>query len=476
MTTLEVRWNGPQQVKNLGDDPSKSQINALFAIPGDTKSDSSLPHHKVSPDGTVGAADLDGCMSALGVLNGAMGGVNASTAEKNRAWSHLASHVRSGGGSPPDKKFAAGQPLELRRQRRASMLHVPERLNVQFGAAGVEMRARPNGTGGTKFQFCGYAAVYLHPFEMWDFWGDQFTEKVGLGAGARTLANNCDVPFLVGHWDCGIPMARTKSGTMNLGEDSHGLWVDAPSLDGSLEQIRQLASAVERGDMDEMSMAFVTIRQDWSPDYEERTILEYDLHKGDVSVVVFGANDGTAGSSMVALPAEQLLSRRPTGIRQRGEQRSPHDPMSGTHSHSHPAYGSQGTDANHEHEHSHDGDANHDHPHVDADGDYDGDRARRRPGERRDGGGDPNDNTPDYDPQPHSSPDAIQCPSDACPVQGGAMNSPDAKYCDQCGGSLYSADGTIIVGNDGVPTDVQGDPAMALALRQRQLELLKLAG
>jgi ATP-dependent protease ClpP protease subunit len=40
-----------------------------------------------------------------------------------------------------------------------------------------------------------------------------------------------------------------------------------------------------------------------------------------------------------------------------------HDPMTGTHSHPHPAYGSQGGDALHSHEHSHDGDASHSHDH-----------------------------------------------------------------------------------------------------------------
>jgi len=408
---MEFRWDGPQQVKNLGDDPSKSQINALFAIPGDTKSDSSLPHHDVSADGKVGAADQDGCVAAIGALNGSRGGVSASAAQKNRAYSHLASHLRAMGVTPPEKQFAAAADRELRAQRRLGMLRVPERLALEFGASGVEMRAKPNGTGGTKFRFTGYAAVYDHPFEMWDFWGDQFTEKVAQLAGARTLANGADVPFLVGHNDAGIPMARTKSGTMQLGEDSHGLHVDAPDLDGSLEQIRQLASAVERGDMDEMSMAFVTIRQDWSPDYEERTILEYDLHKGDVSVVVFGANDGTAGSSMVALPAEQLLLRRPTGIRQRGP-------------------------------------------------------------ERRDGGGYPDDDTPDYDPQVNGLP-AVKCPyttSNGC----GEMNPGGNRFCGKCGGSLYSEDGTIIIDDAGVPESVEGDAAQALAQRRRELELLKL--
>jgi HK97 family phage major capsid protein/HK97 family phage prohead protease len=41
-----------------------------------------------------------------------------------------------------------------------------------------------------------------------------------------------------------------------------------------------------------------------------------------------------------------------------------HEPVTGTHSHAHPAYGSQGGDAMHSHEHSHDGDAAHSHSHA----------------------------------------------------------------------------------------------------------------
>lgn len=40
-----------------------------------------------------------------------------------------------------------------------------------------------------------------------------------------------------------------------------------------------------------------------------------------------------------------------------------HAPVTGTHTHSHPAFGSQGGDDTHEHKHAHDGDANHDHSH-----------------------------------------------------------------------------------------------------------------
>jgi hypothetical protein len=417
---MEFRWDGPAQVGALGDSPPKSAINALFAIPGDSKSTSSLPHHDVS-DGHVGAPDKGGCIAAIEALNGSRGGVSASAAEKAKAYSHLASHLRAMGETPPAKQFAAARPVELRQQRRSSMLRVPERLSLQFGAAGIEMRAKPNGTGGTAFEFNGYFAVFNHPFQMWDFWGDEFQELVDPSALTRTLANNCDVPFLIGHNDAGIPMARTRSGTMTLGADSHGGWAHVPGMDGSREDVRALASAHDRGDMDEMSCAFMVLNQQWSPDYMERRILEMDMHKGDVSALVFGANDGTAGSSMTALPVEGLSLRRPTGISQ-------HAP------------------------------------------------------ERRDGGGSPDDNTPDYDPQPHAD-DAGQmvCPSGSCTVTGGALNSADAKYCDQCGQSLYSQDGTILVNSDGVPVALDGDGETtqalernraALELRQRQLALL----
>jgi hypothetical protein len=413
---MEHRWNGPAQVKALGDDPTPAQINALFAIPGATKSDSSLPHHDVS-GGKVGAADKDGCTAAIGALNGAQGGVSATQAQKNRAYSHLASHLRAMGETPPDKQFGADRgALELRQQRRLSMRCVPERLSLNFSGAGLgmEVRAKANGTGGTMFHFTGYAAVFDHPFEMWDWWGDPFTEVVNPGAFTRTLANGCDVPFLIGHDSAGIPMARTKSGTMTLGQDTHGLWVDVPSLDGSRDDVRALASAVERGDMDEMSCAFSVLQQIWSPDYEQRNIVEMDLHKGDVSAVVFGANDGTAGSSM--LPAEQLQLRRPTGVRQRG------------HGERRAAFEADTTDA------------------------------------------------PDYNPAPHAADGELQCPSPDCTVEGGAMNSPDAKNCDQCGAPLYDEDGLIEVDDQGVTEELEGADAQALGLRRRRLELLKVAG
>ena len=73
---------------------------------------------------------------------------------------------------------------EARRKRWAgSLIRQASRRNMI-----MEMRAKPDGTGGTNFEFEGYGAVFDAPFEMWDPWGDQYTEVVRPGAFTRSLA------------------------------------------------------------------------------------------------------------------------------------------------------------------------------------------------------------------------------------------------------------------------------------------------
>lgn len=59
------------------------------------------------------------------------------------------------------------------------------------------------------------------------------------------------------------------------------------------------------------------------------------------------------------MPPKTISTEEPVTIDRAGN----HAPMSGTHTHAHPAFGSQGDDAAHEHEHSHDNDADHHHSH-----------------------------------------------------------------------------------------------------------------
>ncbi|MFJ8437668.1 HK97 family phage prohead protease [Kitasatospora griseola] len=170
---------------------------------------------------------------------------------------------------------------------------------------GVELRAKPNGTGGETLTFTGYASVTEQGYEMED-WLGPFTEVVRAGAFTKTLSEGADVPFLVNHG--GLTLARTKSGTLRLAEDDTGLHTEA-DLDPASPHVAALRSAMERGDVDEMSFGFWVVRQQWSPDYDQRDILEVSLNKGDVSVVNYGANPHTAGAQLNARELGGQLQR-----------------------------------------------------------------------------------------------------------------------------------------------------------------------
>lgn len=156
----------------------------------------------------------------------------------------------------------------------------------------LEVRSVPNGTGGSDLQFTGYASVTEAPYEMYDAAGP-YTEVVRSGAFKKTISDGCDTAFLINHE--GLTLARTKSGTLKLAEDGTGLYTQA-TLDPTSPLVQGIRSAIERNDLDEMSMAFWCIRQDWSPDYEQRDLLELKLDKGDVSIVNFGASPHTGGT------------------------------------------------------------------------------------------------------------------------------------------------------------------------------------
>lgn len=177
----------------------------------------------------------------------------------------------------------------------------------------VELRAKPNGTGGTRLLFEGYASVTEAPFQMQD-WIGPYVEVMRAGAFKTTLAQNPDVIFCLNHdWD-GVPMARTKAGTLRLSEDltaEHGLtglWTEA-DLDGQRDDVYRVQSAMDAGELDAMSFAFWVTRQTWSPDYEQRDILEVDLDGGDASVVTWPANPATTGTTTLRKRAAASLLR-----------------------------------------------------------------------------------------------------------------------------------------------------------------------
>lgn len=139
----------------------------------------------------------------------------------------------------------------------------------------------------------GYAATFDEPYDM-----GPFLEVIDKRAFNRTLGTNPDVRLLVDHE--GQPLARTKSGTLELGTDDHGLHIRA-ELDPSDPDVQRLVPKMRRKDLDQMSFAFRVAPGGDSWDYDNpqgtlRKMTELSLAGGDVSVVTYPANPGTAAS------------------------------------------------------------------------------------------------------------------------------------------------------------------------------------
>jgi HK97 family phage prohead protease len=131
----------------------------------------------------------------------------------------------------------------------------------------------------------GYAAVFDQEADI----GGCFRERIARGAFAEAIGRD-DVVFLINH--DGLPLARTRSGTLTLEEDSHGLKMSS-QLDPEDPDVRSIVGKMRRGDLDKMSFAFWPETQEWDEtgDVPLRTITKARLH--DVSIVTTPAYDGT---------------------------------------------------------------------------------------------------------------------------------------------------------------------------------------
>jgi HK97 family phage prohead protease len=157
-----------------------------------------------------------------------------------------------------------------------------------FTVRNIEARQADDGT----MRMAGYAAVFNEASLPLPF-----IEKIAPGAFTKTLQETPDVRLLANHE--GLPMARTKNGTMRLYEDETGLYFEAELA--NTQEARDLYTLVERGDVDQMSFAFRVIRQNWSKDRTERTLTEVSLADGDVSIVTYPAYPATSVEAREAI-------------------------------------------------------------------------------------------------------------------------------------------------------------------------------
>lgn len=179
------------------------------------------------------------------------------------------------------------------------------RASVRTRLSGVQLRESDGGGG---LEFVGHASVYEAAYEMWDMFGP-YAEIVTEGAGADSLARtDLDVPLVLGH-DQLRRLARTSTGTLFLTEDANGLSVRAPALDPSDHDVAYIAPKLKAGLIDEMSFAFRIESGQWSPDYTEYRINRYDIHRGDVAIVGYGANPHTGASMRVSAAVPDSRAR-----------------------------------------------------------------------------------------------------------------------------------------------------------------------
>lgn len=146
-----------------------------------------------------------------------------------------------------------------------------------------ELRASDEGDGPARIS--GYAAVYNSLSE--DLGG--FREMIAPGAFG---ALDGDVRALWNH-NSDYVLGRTRSGTLALSSDEIGLAFEATPPD--TQWARDLMTTIRRGDVDQMSFGFRTVRDEWRQETGQapvRTLLQVELY--DVSPVTFPAYPQTS--------------------------------------------------------------------------------------------------------------------------------------------------------------------------------------
>lgn len=149
------------------------------------------------------------------------------------------------------------------------------------GGIPAEIRAESDG-----IKVSGYAAVFNEEADI----GGYFRETIEPGAFSEVLDSD-DVVFVINHE--GLPLARTRSGTLTLKEDERGLYMET-ELDPEDPDVKSIVGKMQRGDLDKMSFAFRIGIQEWddTQDPPLRTIKKIE-RLYDVSIVTSPAYEGT---------------------------------------------------------------------------------------------------------------------------------------------------------------------------------------
>lgn len=162
----------------------------------------------------------------------------------------------------------------------------------------------------------GYFAVFGQETELWP----GAYEEIAPGAFSETLGN--DIRALTNH-DTTLVLGRNKVGTLELKEDSHGLW-GRIKINREDSDAMNLYARVKRGDVDQCSFGFFIEEEktEWRDDGTVKwTILKVDLF--EVSVCTFPAYENTgvqARKAEVEQYKKRMLEARKKQLKARLEE------------------------------------------------------------------------------------------------------------------------------------------------------------
>jgi HK97 family phage prohead protease len=166
-----------------------------------------------------------------------------------------------------------------------------------FACTGLEVRSATDGSD--AIELVGSPIVYDTPYKVRD-WLGEFSETMKPGVASLLLASGVDTRFLFNH--AGLPLARTIAGTLNLIDTTKALTFSA-RLDARQSLATDLAIAVERGDVSQMSCGFIVADDSWDDAEMNRTIYRFaDLL--DISAVTYPASPTTSIDIAARMMAE----------------------------------------------------------------------------------------------------------------------------------------------------------------------------
>ena len=176
----------------------------------------------------------------------------------------------------------------------------------QMRTVGTEFTTREDGE---DLKIEGYFAVFNSNYEM----APGISESIAPGAFQNSLAN--DVRALTNH-DTTLVLGRTKAGTLELREDSRGLF-GSIRINPNDQDAMNLYERVKRGDVDQCSFGFDIVSED--TEYREDGSVHWtitDLILYEVSCCTFPAYEETSISARSA-QADEIKKRHSQAWKER---------------------------------------------------------------------------------------------------------------------------------------------------------------